>query len=120
MSNSGECSIDLEGSQRPPDDTEIDLALNQEEQFPNKKSGSPRKRKRSRSSSSSSSTSSYESTSSTSSDESHSSAAKKKKTPKRKTKTETEKPPTVISCKVLRHQAKLAKLVMARGLHLSS
>jgi len=49
----------------------------------------------------------------------HSSATKKKKTPKRKTKTETEKPPTVISCKVVRHQATLAKLVMARGLHLS-
>lgn len=110
----------MQGSQRPPDDTEIDLGLNQEE-FPDKKnSDSPKKRKRSEFPSSGSSTS--ESSSSSSSDESHSSATKKKKSAKKKKKTkktDAEKPPTVISCKVLRHQAKLAKTVMARGLQLA-
>jgi hypothetical protein len=119
MSISGDGGNDLQGSQRPPDDTEIDLGLNQEE-FPEKKnSDSPKKRKRSESPSSGSSTS--ESSSSSSSDESHSSATKKKKSAKKKKtkKTDAEKPPTVISCKVLRHQAKLAKTVMARGLQLA-
>ncbi|EFX69948.1 hypothetical protein DAPPUDRAFT_257735 [Daphnia pulex] len=82
MSISGDGSNDLQGSQRPPDDTEIDLGLNQEE-FPDKKnSDSPKKRKRSEFPSSGSSTS--ESSSSSSSDESHSSAAKKKKSAKKK------------------------------------
>ncbi|KAI9560491.1 hypothetical protein GHT06_011423 [Daphnia sinensis] len=106
MSSSGDGGNDLQGSQRPPDDTEINLGLNQEE-FPVRKiSESPRKRKRSGSPSSDSSTS--ESTSASSSEESHSSTAKKRKLfkKKKKKKAEAEKPPTVISCKVLRHQAK--------------
>jgi hypothetical protein len=120
MSISGEADNDLRGSQRPPDDTEIDLGLNQDEFSEKNKSDSPKKRKRSESPSSESSTS--ESSSSSSSDESFSSAAKKKRSVKKKKKTkktEAEKQPTVISCKVLRHQAKLTKTVMARGLQLA-
>ena len=104
MSISGEADNDLRGSQRPPDDTEIDLGLNQDEFSEKNKSDSPKKRKRSESPSSESSTS--ESSSSSSSDESFSSAAKKKRSAKKKKKTkktEAEKQPTVISCKVLRH-----------------
>ncbi|KAI9554999.1 reverse transcriptase [Daphnia sinensis] len=124
MSSSGDSGNDLQGSQRPPDDTEIDLGLNQEE-FPVRKiSESPKKRKRSGSPSSDSSDSSdsstYESTSASASEESHSLTAKKRKLfKKKKKKAEAEKDPTVISCKVPRHQAKLAKIVMARGLPLA-
>ena len=133
MSLSG---ADLDDS-RPSDDTEIDLSLNQEENLVNSKDSDSHKKRRSSfssssSSSSSASSSSHSSSSSSSSDEAHSPSPKKKKTDgdgrksssemkrsRKKKKEEAEKPPTVISCKVLRSQANLAKLVMARGLQLA-
>jgi hypothetical protein len=137
MSLSGADLDDSQGAPRPSDDTEIDLGLNQEENLVNSKDRDSHKKRRSSfssssSSSSSASSSSLSSSSSSSSDESHSPSPKKKKTDgdgrksssekkrsRKKKKKDAEKPPTVISCKVLRSQAKLAKLVMARGLQLA-
>ena len=139
MSLSGADLDDLQGASRPSDDTEIDLGFNQEENLVNSKDSDSHKKRRSSSLSSSSSSSSASSSSlssssssSSSSEASHSPSPKKKKADgdgrkgssekkrsRKKKKKDAEKPPKVISCKVLRSQAKLAKLVMARGLQLA-